>query len=136
MAQQLPLALVLFMLGGLPWVVWGIAVRISVSLTGHWLVGHFAHRDGHQGWSVDDVAVQGYNLPHFEAGDLRRGFPRQPPRLSGFRPARHRTGPVGHRLQYFIRLLARLGLASAIKLPHTIVCQGEVEARQRIRNLC
>ncbi len=41
MAQQIPLGLLLITLGGLPWLVWGIAVRISVSLTGHWLVGPF-----------------------------------------------------------------------------------------------
>lgn len=62
MAQQLPWALLFLLLGGWGWVVWGIAVRVSVSLTGHWLVGHFAHRKGHQGWVVDGVAVQGYNI--------------------------------------------------------------------------
>ena len=64
MLQQLPWAILFFILGGWSWLVWGIAVRVSVSLTGHWLVGHFAHRHGHQGWSVDDVAVQGYNIRH------------------------------------------------------------------------
>jgi sn-1 stearoyl-lipid 9-desaturase len=63
MAQQLPWAILFFAIGGLPFVVWGIAVRVSVSLTGHWLIGHFAHRTGHQGWRVDGVAVQGYNVP-------------------------------------------------------------------------
>lgn len=63
MAQQAPWAILFFAIGGWGWVIWGIAVRIAVSLTGHWLVGHFAHRRGHQGWVVDDVAVQGYNLP-------------------------------------------------------------------------
>jgi fatty-acid desaturase len=62
MLQQLPWAILFFAIGGLPWVVWGIAVRVALSLTGHWLVGHFAHRRGHQGWSVDGVAVQGYNI--------------------------------------------------------------------------
>ncbi|MBY5388905.1 acyl-CoA desaturase [Rhizobium johnstonii] len=120
MAQQIPLGLVLFALGGLPWVVWGIAVRISVSLTGHWLVGHFAHRAGHQGWSVDDVAVQGYNLPRFGLVTFGESF-----------HGNHHAFPDSARLGiepgqldlgwYFIRLLARLGLASAIKLPHMIV---------------
>ena len=41
----------------------GIPVRIAVCLTGHWLVGHVTHRRGPQGWSVDGVAVQGYDLP-------------------------------------------------------------------------
>lgn len=64
MLQQLPWAFLFFAIGGLPWLVWGIAVRVSVSLTGHWLIGHFAHRRGHQGWAVDDVAVQGYNIKY------------------------------------------------------------------------
>ncbi len=62
MLQQLPWAVLFFALGGLPWVIWGIALRIAVSLTGHWMVGHFSHRRGHQGWAVDGVAVQGYNI--------------------------------------------------------------------------
>ncbi|PDT08638.1 acyl-CoA desaturase [Rhizobium sp. M1] len=120
MAQQIPLGLLLFALGGLPWLVWGIAVRISVSLTGHWLVGHFAHRNGHQGWSVDDVAVQGYNLPRFGLVTFGESF-----------HGNHHAFPESARLGiepgqldlgwHFIRLLAGLGLASAIKLPHTIV---------------
>jgi fatty-acid desaturase len=63
MAQQVPLALVLWALGGWGWVLWGISLRIVVSLTGHWAVGHFAHKTGHQGWRVEGLPVQGYNLP-------------------------------------------------------------------------
>jgi fatty-acid desaturase len=64
MLQQLPWAILFYAIGGLPWVIWGIALRVTVSLTGHWLIGHFAHRRGHQGWVVDGVAVQGYNIPY------------------------------------------------------------------------
>ncbi|MFS2180389.1 acyl-CoA desaturase [Rhizobium pisi] len=120
MVQQIPVALLLLALGGLPWAVWGIAVRISVSLTGHWLVGHFAHRGGDQGWSVDSVAVQGYNLPRFGLVTFGESF-----------HGNHHAFPESARLGiepgqpdlgwHFIRLLARLGLASAIKLPHMIV---------------
>ncbi|MFJ7436857.1 acyl-CoA desaturase [Methylorubrum thiocyanatum] len=63
MLQQVPLSLVFFSLGGMPWLVWGIAVRVAVSVTGHWAVGHVTHRRGPQGWAVDGVAVQGYDLP-------------------------------------------------------------------------
>jgi len=34
MWQQAPLALVLFLLGGLPWLVWGVAARVSVCVIG------------------------------------------------------------------------------------------------------
>jgi stearoyl-CoA desaturase (delta-9 desaturase) len=120
MLQQVPVAVVLFLVGGLPWVVWGIAVRVSVSLTGHWLVGHYAHREGHQGWSVDDVAVQGYNLPHFGLVTFGEAF-----------HGNHHAFPESARLGiekgqldlgwHFIQGLERLGLATAIKLPHSIV---------------
>ena len=42
--------------------VWGICVRVSVCVTGHWLVGHFAHRRGSQSFVVDGAAGQGYNV--------------------------------------------------------------------------
>jgi stearoyl-CoA desaturase (delta-9 desaturase) len=44
MAQQLPWAVLFYALGGWPWVVWGVCARVTVGVTGHWLVGHFAHR--------------------------------------------------------------------------------------------
>ncbi|WP_417481167.1 acyl-CoA desaturase [Maricaulis sp.] len=63
MLQQLPWAILFWALGGWDWVIWGIALRIAVSLSGHWLVGHYAHRQGHQGWRVRGASVQGFNIP-------------------------------------------------------------------------
>lgn len=63
MFQQLPWALLFLWAGGLPWLIWGVPVRIAVSVTGHWLVGHVTHRRGPQGWVVDGAAVQGHDLP-------------------------------------------------------------------------
>ncbi|MBN9088173.1 MAG: acyl-CoA desaturase [Reyranella sp.] len=37
-------------------------LRIAVSVTGHWLVGHFAHRRGGQHWIVEGTAAQGYDI--------------------------------------------------------------------------
>ena len=63
MAQNLPWAVLFYAVGGMPWLVWGIPVRIAVSLTGHWLVVHLTHRNGPQGWIVDGESVQGHDLP-------------------------------------------------------------------------
>lgn len=63
MWQQLPWALLFFAVGGWSWVVWGICVRVSVSVTGHWLVGHFAHRHGSMSWEVEGAGVQGRDVP-------------------------------------------------------------------------
>jgi stearoyl-CoA desaturase (delta-9 desaturase) len=119
MLQQVPVAALLFILGGFPWLVWGVAVRVSVSLTGHWLIGHFAHRGGEQGWSVDAVAVQGYNLPSFGLVTFGESY-----------HGNHHAFPESARLGLesgqvdlgwtFIRLLQRLGLASSIKLPSNV----------------
>jgi fatty-acid desaturase len=116
MAQQLPWAVLFFAIGGWSWVVWGIAVRVSVSLTGHWLIGHFAHRRGHQGWSVKDVAVQGYNLPAYGLITFGEAF-----------HGNHHAFPQSARLGLedgqidlgwtFIQALMALGLADEVKLP-------------------
>ena len=63
MLQQIPVAAVLYYFGGWAWVLWGCSLRISVSLVGHWIVGHFAHNRGQQGWVIRGLPVQGYNLP-------------------------------------------------------------------------
>lgn len=119
MAQQLPWALLFYAIGGWGWVVWGIAVRVAVSLTGHWLVGHFAHKRGHQGWAVDGVAVQGYNVPY--AGLITFGEAYH---------GNHHAFPGSARLGlehgqidlgwWFIRGLARLGLVTRLETPETV----------------
>jgi fatty-acid desaturase len=62
MLQQLPLATLLFLLGGAPYVVWGICARVSVSVIGHWFIGYFAHNVGDMDHAVDGAAVQGRNV--------------------------------------------------------------------------
>lgn len=62
MTQQLFVAVPLFVFGGVGLVLWGVCLRVTVSLIGHWMVGHFAHKAGHQGWSVEGLPVQGYNI--------------------------------------------------------------------------
>jgi fatty-acid desaturase len=64
MAQQLPWAALFFVLGGMPWVAWGIAARVAASVTGHWLVGYFAHNQGPRSWHIEGAGVQGHNVPY------------------------------------------------------------------------
>jgi stearoyl-CoA desaturase (delta-9 desaturase) len=62
MWQQLPWALLFFALGGWGWVFWGVCARVAVCVTGHWLVGYFAHNSGPRDWHVEGAGVQGYNV--------------------------------------------------------------------------
>jgi stearoyl-CoA desaturase (delta-9 desaturase) len=65
MLQQLPWAVLFFVVGGLPWLIFGIPLRITLSVTGHWLIGYFAHNRGARSWHVDGAGVQGYNVRYF-----------------------------------------------------------------------
>jgi stearoyl-CoA desaturase (delta-9 desaturase) len=118
MLQQLPLAIILFMLGGWAFVLWGISLRIFVSLVGHWMVGHFAHRSGHQGWSVTGVAVQGYNLPHLGLltfGENWHGNHHAFPHSAKLGVEAGQTDPGF----WLIKGMERAGLAWDIQLPGT-----------------
>jgi stearoyl-CoA desaturase (delta-9 desaturase) len=117
MLQQLPWALLCYGVLGPAGVVWGISVRIVVSLTGHWFIGWLAHNVGQRDWHLRDHAVQGYNLPH--AGLITMGegwhnnhhaYP-ESARL-GLRPGQHDPA------WWVISGLRALGLAWDVKEPH------------------
>jgi fatty-acid desaturase len=128
MWQQLPWAVLFFAIGGLPWVIWGICLRVAVSLTGHWLIGHFAHRRGNQGWVVDGVVVQGYNIPYVSLltfGESHHGnhhaFPGSA--LMGIESGQLDPG------WWLIKGLENLGLAWNVKEPEHV---GERDGLRRV----
>jgi stearoyl-CoA desaturase (delta-9 desaturase) len=65
MLQQMPLAAVLYALGGWPWLVWGVCCRVSASVIGHWVVTYFCHNPGPGSWHVRGAGVQASNLDGF-----------------------------------------------------------------------
>jgi fatty-acid desaturase len=119
MVQQLPWALLFLSIGGLPWVVWGIAVRVAASVTGHWLVGYFAHNRGPRSWHIEGAGVQGYNVRYcglITMGEAwhnnHHAFPSSA-RL-GVRPGEVDPG------WWVLMLMARVGLAWNVKTPETL----------------
>ncbi len=60
--QQLPWAILFYLLGVWGYVIWGISARLVACIFGHWLVGYYAHRQGQQHWVVNDAGVQGFNI--------------------------------------------------------------------------
>lgn len=98
MRAQLPLAVLLIAAGGLPWLVWGIAVRVALSLTGHWLVGFLAHNVGHQPYHVEGASVQGYNVHGLGLITMGGSVAQQPSRVSRVGSTWSRTGAVGRRV--------------------------------------
>jgi stearoyl-CoA desaturase (delta-9 desaturase) len=119
MAHQIPLAVVLYLLGGWPWVVWGVAVRVAACTTMHWFISYFAHSRGPQDWTLDGAALQAYNVPIMAIptmGESRHNNHNafQSAARNGLYPGQIDLG------WYFILLLERLGLAWNIKLPATL----------------
>lgn len=62
MLQQVPLAALLYACGGWSWVVWGIFVRVGISVVGHWVVTYYTHQLGGGRWHVRGAGVQASNL--------------------------------------------------------------------------
>jgi stearoyl-CoA desaturase (delta-9 desaturase) len=62
MLQQLPPIALLYLAGGWAFVIWGGCARIAAGVTGHWLIGWFAHNHGPMHHVVDGAAVQGRNV--------------------------------------------------------------------------
>ncbi|NKB31476.1 MAG: acyl-CoA desaturase [Pseudomonadales bacterium] len=61
--HQLLAAGLLFIIGGWPYVVWGVFARVSVSVIGHWTITYFCHNPGPGNWVVKNAGVQASNIP-------------------------------------------------------------------------
>jgi sn-1 stearoyl-lipid 9-desaturase len=116
MAQQLPIAGLLFLAGGWGWIAWGICLRITVSVTGHWFVGYLAHRHGPQSWLVDGAGVQAHNVPWAAIPTMGEAWHNNHHAF----PGSAKIGLYSGQSDWgygFICLLEQLGLASNIVLP-------------------
>jgi len=60
--QQIPWAVLFYCWGGWSFVVWGIAARLTVTISGYWLMSYLAHNHGVMQFHVEGAAVQGRNI--------------------------------------------------------------------------
>lgn len=72
---QLVFAGILFLAGGLPWVLWGVCCRVLISIWGHWSITYICHNPGPGKWDVRGAGVQASNLKAlgFVSGVLSQG---------------------------------------------------------------
>ena len=116
MLQQVPIGVLLYAAGGLPWLVWGVFVRVAACTTMHWGISYFAHTRAPNDWSVDDAVIQASNVAIMAIPTMgeswhgnHHAFPSS---------ARHGLYPGQIDLGYrFIQLLELMGLAWNVKLP-------------------
>jgi sn-1 stearoyl-lipid 9-desaturase len=119
MLQQAPVALLLYALGGWPWLVWGVFVRVTTGTTMHWLLTRLCHTRGPQSWLVAGANVQAHDLPLLAIPTMGEAWHNNHHAF----PASARHGlyrgqcDPGFR---FIQLLERLGLAWNVQTPATL----------------
>ena len=116
MWQQLPWALAFYAIGSCSWLLWGICARVAVCVTGHWLVGHYAHRAGDQNWIVEGAAVQGYDVAIAGLISMGESWHNNHHAFPGSARLGLLDGQVDLGWQ-LIRLFAALGLAHDIVTP-------------------
>ncbi|MDP6447935.1 MAG: acyl-CoA desaturase [Pirellulaceae bacterium] len=128
MAAQLPVAGLLFLAGGWPWVVWGICVRVTVSLVGHWMVGYFAHNRGELKWTIDGASVQGRNIPWLALLTMGESWHNNHHAF----PDSARLGVEDGQLDpgwWLLATLKRLRMVEQITLPADLTNRGELTER-------
>lgn len=119
MLQQVPIALLLYWLGGLPWLAWGVFVRVAACTTMHWFISYFAHTRGPQSWLVDDAVIQAHDVPVAAIPTMGEAWHNNHHAFPA--SARHGLYPgqsdAGYR---FIQILEFLGLARDVQLPQNL----------------
>jgi len=127
MLQQIPVALILYAIGGVPWVVWGVCVRVALGVTMHWFVGYICHSHGPQSWLVNNGAVQAHNVPWAALPSMGESWHNNHHAFPA--SARHGLYPgqvdIGFR---FVQLLEYVGLASDIKTPDKLPMREGITA--------
>ncbi len=116
MLQQVPWALLFLALGGVPWVIWGIAARVAATVTGHWLVGYFAHNAGLRSWHIQGAGVQGYNVPYCGLITMGEAWHNNHHAFPGSAQLGVRAGELDPGW-WVLTVLARLGLVWGMRTP-------------------
>lgn len=74
MLHQLPLAALMWWMGGLGFVIWGVCARVAVGILGHWFVNYAAHTAGYRSYEIVGSGEQGRNSLIFGAMSMGEGW--------------------------------------------------------------
>jgi sn-1 stearoyl-lipid 9-desaturase len=119
MFQQAPIAAILFALGGMPWLVWGVFVRVAACTTMHWYISRIAHTQGPQAWTVDGAGMMGHNIAAWAIPTMGESWHNNHHAF----PASAKHGILPGQIDigfHYIKLLEKLGLAWDIQTPQNL----------------
>ncbi len=123
--QQIPWATLLYLMGGIEWVIWGSCIRIAVSVTGHWLIGYFAHNEGEQEWHVHGASVQGFNIRFASLLTMGESWHNNHHAFPGSAKLGLKKGQLDPGW-WVILFLKQMGLTYDIKLPEDLAIRKEL----------
>lgn len=116
MLHQIPIGLALYYFGGMPWLAWGVFVRVAACTTMHWFISYFAHTKGPQDWVVDGAVIQAHNVPIMAIPTMGESWHSNHHAFPG--SARHGLYPGQIDLGWhFVQFLEAVGLAWNVNVP-------------------
>jgi fatty-acid desaturase len=130
MAQQLPWALLLFVIGGWGFVFWGVCMRVTAGVFGHWLIGYFAHNRGGMHYEVSGAAAQGYNIRGAALLTMGECWHNNHHAFPGSARLGIHTGEWDPGW-WFLQGLERLGLAWGLRTPADLPLRQELKFLQQ-----
>ena len=101
--------------------------RLFASVTGHWLVGYFAHNRGHRSWHVEGAGVQGYNIPYISLLTMGESLHNNHHAYPASARLGHKRGELDPGW-WVLQTLARVGLVRNVKTPETLPARASLIA--------
>ena len=125
-AVHLPWVVVFYLLGGWAWVIWGVCAQVATTVTGHWLIGFFAHQAHDDDWQVRGAGVQGRNVPLVGWLTMGEGWHNNHHAFPGSARMGLYAGQSdpGYR---FVKMLQALGLAWDIRLARDLAHRPQLQ---------
>ena len=111
---QLPLAILLYFLGGVSLIYTGIFLRIFLAPAGHWLVAFCLHNYGQQPTINRNAGTQGYNIPLLALFTFGEAYHNNHHRFPDLACNQFHKGEIDP-AWWLILLLKKLKLATQIK---------------------
>jgi stearoyl-CoA desaturase (delta-9 desaturase) len=129
-AVHLPWIIAFYLMGGWAWVIWGVCAQIATTVTGHWLIGYFAHQAHEDDWQVKGAGVQGRNVHLTGLITMGEGWHNNHHAFPGSARIGLYKGQSdpGYR---FIKALEALGLAWNIRLANDLPHRPQLEWAER-----
>jgi sn-1 stearoyl-lipid 9-desaturase len=114
--NQVILGVILFIIGGLPWVVWGIFVRLVAVYHATWLINSACHKFGYRNYNVKDTSTNNWFVNWLTFGEGNHNNHHRNPKVAKSSERWFEFDPT----YGWIWLMGKLGIISNIKKKNNV----------------